>query len=209
MDTQISYPDSDDSDDDESDIDRVLDGLYVGGMRGAMDENGLRQRGITHVLNMATYRYHRALLLSPQSNDIGWFDPLSMEKDCQRLTFISFLPPPPRENSGYPEAYKPESFKYLIIGANDVPDYDISQHFPETNDFIHEARQQGAVYVHCYAGMSRAPSAVIAYLMSKQGLQLQEAASTVKAARRQAQPNSGFWRQLEEYQSSVLSSLTR
>ena len=91
MDTQISYPDSDD---DESDIDRVLDGLYVGGMRGAMDENGLRQRGITHVLNMATYRYHRALLLSPQSNDIGWFDPLSMEKDCQRLTFISFLPPP-------------------------------------------------------------------------------------------------------------------
>ena len=208
MDTQISYPDSDDSDDDESDIDRVLDGLYVGGMRGAMDENGLRQRGITHVLNMATYRYHRAPSSFTAIPGL-WLVRPSLHGNRPPKADLYFLLAPPWKNSGYPEAYKPESFKYLIIGANDVPDYDISQHFPETNDFIHEARQQGAVYVHCYAGMSRAPSAVIAYLMSKQGLKLQDAASTVKAARRQAQPNSGFWRQLEEYQSSVLSSLTR
>lgn len=53
---QVYYPGDDDSDDDESDIDRVLDGLYIGGMRGALDEKGLRQKGITHVVNMASYR---------------------------------------------------------------------------------------------------------------------------------------------------------
>lgn len=106
---------------------------------------------------------------------------------------------PSHRCSGYPAAHHAGAFEYLIVGAEDVPGYNIAQHFPETNSFIDNGRRQGAVFVHCFAGMSRAPSAVMAYLMWAQGLSLKEAASTVKAARRQTQPNSGFWKQLEEY----------
>mmetsp|Transcript_14578 Transcript_14578/g.34573 ORF Transcript_14578/g.34573 Transcript_14578/m.34573 type:complete len:277 (+) Transcript_14578:39-869(+) len=50
----VYYPDGD-SDDEDSDIDKVLEGLYVGGMEGAMDATALKRRGITHILNLSTY----------------------------------------------------------------------------------------------------------------------------------------------------------
>jgi len=52
------------------------------------------------------------------------------------------------------------------------------------------------VLVHCNAGVSRAPSIVIMYLMKYENLSYSEAWEIVKTARPIARPNDGFLRQL-------------
>jgi len=106
----------------------------------------------------------------------------------------------------FPKSYHPGAFQYLILGCADVPTQDLSQFFHKTNTYITEAlRQGGAVYVHCYAGVSRAPTLVMAYLMSHSRLSLREAMSVCVRARPQVRPNYGFMRQLEAYGDAVAS----
>ena len=60
-------------------------------------------------------------------------------------------------------------------------------------DFIDEGLAGGGgVLVHCYAGMSRSPTCVIAYLMAVKGLTLDHAWDYVKDIRDIARPNPGF-----------------
>lgn len=106
----------------------------------------------------------------------------------------------------FPKSYHPGAFQYLILGCADVPTQDLSQFFHKTNTYISEAlRQGGAVYVHCYAGVSRAPTLVMAYLMFHTRLSLREAMSVCLRARPQVRPNYGFMQQLEAYGEAVAS----
>ena len=106
----------------------------------------------------------------------------------------------------YPRCYHKGEFQYMILSCADVATEDMSQHFHKTNSYIAEAlKQGGAVYVHCYAGVSRAPTLVMAYLMGNAGLSLRQALSECLCARPQVRPNAGFIRQLEAY-GKVLAS---
>ena len=59
-----------------------------------------------------------------------------------------------------------EGFHCLMISAEDMEEYDLSQHFNEVSEFIEEARMGGAgTLVHCMAGVSRSVTATVAYLM--------------------------------------------
>ncbi|TMS04949.1 Dual specificity protein phosphatase 19 [Larimichthys crocea] len=60
-------------------------------------------------------------------------------------------------------------------------------------------KQDGAVLVHCNAGVSRSSSIVIGYLMLKEGLSFDDAYSQVKLARPSIRPNPGFYQQLQSY----------
>ena len=155
----IDFPERDDEDD--TDIDCVRPGIFLGGMEGAMNVRDLQQRGITHVLCAASY-----------------------DKN--------------------PKCYHPGVFQYLILGAADLPDQNMAQFFTKSNAFISGARHQGgSVYVHCYAGVSRAPTLVLAYLMKEHGLSLGEAMSVCMQARPQVRPNIGFMRQLDAYAATL------
>ena len=106
----------------------------------------------------------------------------------------------------YPRCYHKGEFQYMILSCGDVATEDISQHFHKTNSYIAEAlKQGGAVYVHCYAGVSRAPTMVMAYLMGHAGLSLRQALSECARARPQVRPNPGFIRQLEAYGEALAS----
>lgn len=61
------------------------------------------------------------------------------------------------------------------IPAEDTHDFKLNRHFDEAADFIHQHLQYGNVLVHCYAGVSRSASIVIAYLIKYHGLTLQNA----------------------------------
>ncbi len=63
----------------------------------------------------------------------------------------------------------------------------------------------GAVLVHCYAGVSRSASCVIAFLMQECGLTFLEAMTYVRKKRPIVFPNFGFQRQLMDFEKALRS----
>ncbi|CAK6976752.1 dual specificity protein phosphatase 19-like [Scomber scombrus] len=94
----------------------------------------------------------------------------------------------------------PDQLVYKTLQILDLPETDITSYFGECRAFIDEAREKdGVVLVHCNAGVSRASSVVIGYLMLKEGLPFDDAYGQVKLARPSTRPNPGFYRQLQNY----------
>ncbi|CAF1167814.1 unnamed protein product [Adineta steineri] len=86
----------------------------------------------------------------------------------------------------------------LALDAHDIDDYDISAHFPVALNFIHKSLQagDGAILVHCAAGVSRSALITAAYLMIAHQISAVDAVLRVHQARPCACPNIGFLRQL-------------
>ncbi|CAE7711302.1 mpl1 [Symbiodinium sp. KB8] len=99
-----------------------------------------------------------------------------------------------------------KKFEVKIIGADDIEDCNISVHFQEIADFIEAGRKKGGVVIHCAAGVSRASTSCMAYMMIKEHWSLQAAHRRVHAVRSIIHPNSGFWRQLNDLQASLVAS---
>lgn len=87
--------------------------------------------------------------------------------------------------------------KYVQL--SDQPHEDLLSHLDDTYNFISEGLVQGAVLVHCYFGVSRSATLVIAFTMKKYQLTFIEALNRVKAQRSQVHPNQGFANQLILY----------
>lgn len=100
-----------------------------------------------------------------------------------------------------------ENYEHLQIEVPDLETADILQYLPTTNEFIDKAlsaeskgpgtRHLGAVLVHCAQGVSRSVTVIMAYLMFKYKLLLEQALHAVKRRSESAQPNDGFIRQLK------------
>jgi dual specificity phosphatase 12 len=73
---------------------------------------------------------------------------------------------------------------FEIIQAHDKENYDIIQHFEKAYDFIDRHRKYTSVLVHCFAGISRSASLIIAYLMKKYNLSFEKALWKLKSKRR-------------------------
>lgn len=68
-------------------------------------------------------------------------------------------------------------------------------------------RAGGACLVYCKNGRSRSAAVCTAYLMRHRGLSLAQAFQAVKSARPVAEPNPGFWSQLQKYEEALRSQL--
>ncbi|XP_062177157.1 dual specificity protein phosphatase 1 isoform X2 [Alnus glutinosa] len=98
----------------------------------------------------------------------------------------------------------PNDFVYKVINVTDRQETDIKQYFNECFNFIDEAKRLGGgVLVHCFVGRSRSVTIVVAYLMKKHGMSLDQALEHVKNRRAQAAPNSGFISQLKDLEKSL------
>jgi protein-tyrosine phosphatase len=87
--------------------------------------------------------------------------------------------------------------EYYCIAIADHDNAPIHEHFEECINFINGI--DGPVLVHCYAGMSRSPTIVMAYLMSEKKMEFLEAYMYVKTRRFIAIPNRGFMEQLKVF----------
>ncbi|UYV62936.1 DUSP19 [Cordylochernes scorpioides] len=101
--------------------------------------------------------------------------------------------------TGVPNYYDFD-FSYKKVDVRDYATEYIRQHFEEVFRFMDDARRCGGkVFVHCNAGISRAATICIGYLMSRYRMRYDEAFGTVKQARPIICPNDGFRHQLREY----------
>ena len=103
--------------------------------------------------------------------------------------------------SGFGNQYPERAFIHKTIDILDDYETNIIQYFKECISFI-DGRDK--VFVHCAAGMSRSPTIVIAYLMWKKQLLLNEAIELVKSKRPEISPNLNFMKQLEIFQDLLI-----
>ena len=99
---------------------------------------------------------------------------------------------------------------YLQFQILDSEDQRISDLFEKSTEFLKSAwllyedtnGKQGSCLVHCQAGISRAPSFTIAYIMNHRSMNFQSAFDFVKKRRSWIDPNIAFCAELQAYDKS-------
>lgn len=98
--------------------------------------------------------------------------------------------------------------KYIQL--TDMPREDFLPYFDECHNFIDQAlTSNGKILVHCYFGVSRSSTLVIAYMMKKHEMTFDAAHDFVKSKRRFVSPNAGFVAQLKLYEDMGCTIDTR
>ena len=104
------------------------------------------------------------------------------------------------------EMFYESEYKYKCIYIDDAPNQNILQYFKDAFDFINDAiALKGKVYIHCVMGISRSASFVIGYLMYVNKLTYNEAYMYVKSKRNIISPNSGFVKQLKQFETILIN----
>ena len=105
--------------------------------------------------------------------------------------------------SAFGNHYSPHEFIHKSIDVDDDFRTNIICHFKECISFI-EGKDK--IFVHCAAGMSRSPTIVIAYIMWKKKLRLNEAIKFVKEKRSVISPNDNFMNQLKIFEELLIKN---
>ncbi|CAF1100249.1 unnamed protein product [Rotaria sp. Silwood1] len=96
---------------------------------------------------------------------------------------------------------------FLRIPVNDCLNAQLLPYFDQAFSFIEKARlNNGRVFIHCLAGISRSPALAVAYIMRHLNLSVDDAYRYIKARRSHISPNFNFMGQLSEYERSLPSS---
>ncbi|KAL7064724.1 hypothetical protein AAHC03_05552 [Spirometra sp. Aus1] len=106
--------------------------------------------------------------------------------------------------SNYVPNYFPNLFEYLSLNVYDDLTYDLHNAIDLCCDFLNRRVLPGGgkAFIHCNAGVSRAPNIVIACLIRKCGLSYDEAYNLVAGARN-ISPNLNFKMQLRALASEI------
>jgi len=105
--------------------------------------------------------------------------------------------------------FSEQQYQYLRIAILDLPSANIRKHFDSAIQFIDEAlcRKGNNVLVHCSAGISRSPTLVLAYMIKKYRMTLDEAFSKMRSLRQIVDPNMSFVMQLREWEKRLMDTI--
>eukprot|EP00949_MAST-11_sp_MAST-11-sp1_P001600 g1600.t1 len=99
-----------------------------------------------------------------------------------------------------PEDDQSPRVTYLSLGLSDSKSERIDGFIYPVIEFIERSRREGGrTLVHCFQGVSRSVSFVVAYLMYTKNMDFDAAKNFVRVARPVARPNIGFQCQLMEW----------
>lgn len=100
-----------------------------------------------------------------------------------------------------PNFHEP-NFEYKKINGRDVPTFQMHRHFDDVADFIHNAMSTGKVFVHCFCGISRSTTAILAFFIKYRGIDPRKGYESIRKKRWIVYPNDGFMKQLLEFYKS-------
>ena len=130
---------------------QILPGLYVGNLRDSKDSRQLDIHKITHILSIHDDEARKPFKVRhapstkshmPLESFIMHFITIVFDENLMTVEKSYF----DRLQHGH---FFFQEKKYLIISAADSPKQDLTQHFTQTNDFIHAARFRGGhVLIH-------------------------------------------------------------
>jgi predicted protein tyrosine phosphatase len=136
----------------------------------------------------------------------GW---MALNNDCEELRRRKITHVVSVVSTEQPHRFPSFIRGHLHIIANDSDDAGevLGSRFPEVCRFVDAARSEprGSVYIHCGAGISRAPTVVASYLMWKLGVPAAAALRLIKSARSNIRPNLGFVKQLRQWEEDMLA----
>eukprot|EP00911_Craspedida_sp_UC1_P000703 UC1_evm1s536 len=158
-------------------ISQIDNGLFICGV-DALKLKDLKERKISHILNVA----QRQLYSRPAEECGGGRDGFSTMDEMLH-----------------------HHFTVKIIGAADEARQQLQPVFREMADFIAAGRAAGGVVVHCAAGISRATTGCLSYMLLHQHIQLEAALTRIYYVRDIVHPNEGFWSQLRALEASILA----
>ncbi|XP_063918437.1 dual specificity protein phosphatase MPK-4-like [Zophobas morio] len=98
------------------------------------------------------------------------------------------------------EIVKNENLTTTFICLGDQPEDDLLYHLDDTYAFISKGLSKGCVLVHCFYGVCRSASTIIAFIMRKHHVLYKEAFERVQEQRNKVCPNTGLIAQLKLYQ---------
>ncbi|CAF3621389.1 unnamed protein product [Rotaria sp. Silwood1] len=95
-----------------------------------------------------------------------------------------------------------KNYQYMRVDVLDLPSENIRKYFDKTFQFIDEAlhTKNNNVLVHCSAGISRSPTLVLAYMIKKYNMTLDEAFNKMRQLRQIVDPNISFIVQLRDWE---------
>ena len=97
-----------------------------------------------------------------------------------------------------------DNITYLKFDLDDTEDESIAQYFESAIQFINNCNPTNNILIHCYAGISRSATIVLAYLMKSHHMSLTNALTYLISKRDCIAPNPGFMRQLQKYECELL-----
>ena len=170
----------------------IIPGFYLGSRYAAQNLEWING-SITAILNVSqeVKNYFEGHFVKPvtvsQSHE---------QQDCEMKDISEETKP----------SVAPCLLNYKRIVCQDAADQDLSQYFSESVEFIDSVvKSGGAVLVHCREGLSRSPSTIIAYLMTKKGWSLAKAYDHVLEQNKKLRINDGFKRQLMQFEFSLFN----
>jgi hypothetical protein len=98
---------------------------------------------------------------------------------------------------------KDAGIAHEVIPALDLPNYNLSRFFNKCHEFIDKYRATTNVFVHCMAGISRSATIIITYIMKLYDWDYNKSFEFVRKKRRIIDPNSGFVRQMRNFETSL------
>ena len=102
---------------------------------------------------------------------------------------------------------KYDGINYLQIDRYDVKNENLKKEFEKCYNFIDKAiGNKENILIHCRKGKSRSPTIVASYLMKKYKMGSNGALEYLKKHRSIVKPNSGFKKQLDEYENEIQTS---
>lgn len=97
-----------------------------------------------------------------------------------------------------------KGFETIKIEVDDFESSLLKPYFDKVGDKIKETKENGGkILVHCAAGISRSATLCIVYFVKHENLTLKQAYRKVFEKRSIICPNSGFWKQMIEYEKEI------